>query len=182
MYPIGASLTCTSIRIIESVPRSKVYSLLFSLVLLLLPAGCNRGSLPSKIGEAAPDFTVTDSTTTVRLSSLRGKVVVLNFWATWCAPCLEELPSLIALQRRVPNVVVLAVSTDEDQAAYHQFVTDNHIDLLTVRDGKRESSALYGTFRYPETYIIDQHGILRRKFVGAQNWVSPEIVSYLQAL
>ena len=86
------------------------------------------------------------------------------------------------MQRRLPNVVVLAVSTDEDATAYRQFVTDNHIDLLTVRDGAKKSSAMYGTFRYPETYIIDQDGVLRRKFIGAQNWMSPEILSYLRAL
>jgi cytochrome c biogenesis protein CcmG/thiol:disulfide interchange protein DsbE len=108
--------------------------------------------------------------------------VVLNFWATWCPPCLQELPALIALQHRMPQVVVLAVSTDEDQDAYRQFVTENHMDFLTVRDGKQQSNALYGTFRYPETYIIDQRGILRRKFVGPQNWVSPEILGYLNGL
>ena len=64
--------------------------------------------------------------------------MVLNFWATWCPPCIEELPTLIAMQHRLPDVVVLAVSTDEDATAYRQFVTDNHIDLLTVRDAREE--------------------------------------------
>lgn len=151
-------------------------------MLVIPPAGCDRGSHPSQIGKPAPDFTVRDTSTTVRLSSLRGKVVVLNFWATWCPPCLEELPTLIALQRRVPEVVVLAVSTDEDEVAYRQFLAEHQMNLLSVRDGKQESNALYGTFRYPETYVIDRQGVLRRKFIGPQDWTSPEIVSYLKGL
>jgi cytochrome c biogenesis protein CcmG, thiol:disulfide interchange protein DsbE len=109
-------------------------------------------------------------------------VVVLNFWATWCAPCLQELPTLIALQRRLPQVAVLAVSTDKEEAPYREFLSEHPIDLLTVRDGNHVSSDLYGTIRFPETYIIDQRGILRRKFIGAQNWMNPEIISYLQGI
>ncbi len=172
--------TCV-IRIIETVHSLKLSTIVFVLFLGSV-VGCDRGSHPSQVGRRAPDFTVGDSDRKVSLDTYRGKVVVLNFWATWCPPCIEELPTLIAMQRRLPDVVVLAVSTDEDPAAYRQFVTDNHIDLMTVRDGAKKSSTLYGTFRYPETYIIDQNGVLRRKFIGAQNWMSPEILSYLRAL
>ena len=169
------------IRIIETVPSLRLSTIVFVLFLGSL-VGCDRGSHPSQVGQRAPDFTVSDSGRTVRLESFKGKVVVLNFWATWCAPCIEELPTLIAMQRRVPDVVVVAVSIDEDAAAYRQFITDNHIDLLTVRDAAKKSSKLYGTERYPETYIIDQDGVIRRRFIGAQNWMSPEILNYLRAL
>ncbi|HVJ07093.1 MAG TPA: TlpA disulfide reductase family protein [Acidisarcina sp.] len=163
--------------------RSRKFStILFALALLIPLAGCDRGSHPSQIGKKAPDFTVTDATKTVRLSSYRGKVVVLNFWATWCPPCLAELPTLITLQQRLPEVVVLAVSTDQDESAYNQFLAEHKMDMVTVRDGKQETNRLYGTVRFPETYVIDRRGILRRKFVGAQNWTSPEIVSYLKGL
>ena len=169
------------IRIIETVPSLRLSTIVFVLLLGSL-VGCDRGSHPSQVGQRAPDFTVSDSGRTVRLDSFKGKVVVLNFWATWCAPCIEELPTLIAMQRRVPDVVVVAVSIDEDAAAYRQFITDNHIDLLTVRDAAKKSSKLYGTERYPETYVIDQDGVIRRRFIGAQNWMSPEILNYLRAL
>ncbi len=155
---------------------------------LLLPAlalfigGCDRGSTPRQTGRVAPDFTVSDGSRTVHLADYRGKVVVLNFWATWCAPCIEELPSLTAMQRALPQVQVLAVSTDGDSAAYRSFLSENKVGLLTVEDSARRSSALYGTFRYPETYVIDQHGILRRKFIGAQDWTNPEILAYLRRL
>jgi cytochrome c biogenesis protein CcmG/thiol:disulfide interchange protein DsbE len=168
----------------EAVTRA---TLPLALLLLIMPpavllGGCDRGSHPRQPGRTAPDFTVSDGVRTVHLADYRGKVVVLNFWATWCAPCIEELPSLTAMQQRLPQVQVLAVSTDEDTAAYRSFLQENKIGLLTVEDPARRSSALYGTYRYPETYVIDQHGIIRRKFIGAQDWTSPEILDYLRRL
>jgi cytochrome c biogenesis protein CcmG, thiol:disulfide interchange protein DsbE len=81
-----------------------------------------------------------------------------------------------------PKITVLAVSTDEDETAYHNFLRKYGIDFLTVRDPKRKSADLYGTTGQPETFIIDANGKLRRKFIGAVNWTSPEIVDYLQKL
>jgi peroxiredoxin len=150
--------------------------------LLLLPLGCDRGAHPTQISRPAPDFTVSDSKTTVHLASYRGRVVLLNFWATWCGPCREELPSLIALQHKMPQVQVLAVSVDEDEASYRKFVTDHHVNLLTVRDTDQKAAEKYSTEQYPETYVIDRNGMIRRKFIGAQDWNSPEIAQYLQSL
>ncbi len=148
----------------------------------LLLCGCDRNSAPSQIGRAAPVFHVSDGRTSVDLASLRGRVVVLNFWASWCAPCLEELPSLEALHHQLPQVVVLAVSTDDDSVAYQTFLQRNHVDLLTVDDAAQSSNALYGTFRYPETYIIDKDGVVRRKLIGPQEFSSAEMVEYLRRL
>ncbi len=136
------------------------------------------------IGNAAPDFTVTDSERTVALKDLRGKVVVLNFWATWCPPCVEEMPSLVRMQRELKDkgVTVLAVSVDDDARQYHQFLDKNKVDLLTVRDPRQQSNELYGTFKFPETYIIDRQGVLRRKFIGAVDWTKPDVVEYLSKL
>jgi cytochrome c biogenesis protein CcmG/thiol:disulfide interchange protein DsbE len=148
----------------------------------LLLAGCDRGEHPGQIGTVAPTFAVSDGVQTADLSKLRGKVVVLNFWATWCGPCVEELPSLMEMQRRMPDVAVLAISTDEDDDVYRHFLKQHNVQLNTVRDGRQKVNALYGSFRYPETYVIDRQGILRRKFIGAQTWTSPEIMSYLAKL
>jgi thiol-disulfide isomerase/thioredoxin len=127
---------------------------------------------------------VQDSDRKLTLADHRGKVVVLNFWATWCPPCVEEMPSLVELQQRLKDkgVIVLAVSLDADEAAYHKFLKDHGVNLITVRDPDLKSSNLYGTFKYPETYIIDRSGILRRKFIGAVNWNDPEVVSFLEKL
>jgi peroxiredoxin len=79
-------------------------------------------------------------------------------------------------------VQVLAISTDDDPAAYQRFLVDHGVTLLTVRDAAQRSNSLYGTFRYPETYVIDKSGIIRRKFIGPQDWTSSEIVNYLKKL
>ena len=158
-------------------------SLLTALVTLTL-AGCYSGTRPPRIGTEAPNFTVQDSDRKLTLADYRGKVVVLNFWATWCPPCVEEMPSLVELQQRLKDkgVIVLAVSLDADEAAYHKFLKDHGVNLITVRDPDLKSSNLYGTFKYPETYIIDRSGILRRKFIGAVNWNDPEVMSFLEKL
>lgn len=110
--------------------------------------------------------------------------MVLNFWATWCPPCVEEMPSLVEMQRRMKDkgITVLAVSVDVDEKAYHQFLKDHGVDLTTVRDPSQKSANLYGTFKFPETYVIDREGKMRRKFIGAVEWTSPEIVEFLRKL
>jgi cytochrome c biogenesis protein CcmG, thiol:disulfide interchange protein DsbE len=153
-------------------------------LLILMLAGCYSGTKPAHIGAPAPDFTVQDSDRTVSLSDLRGKIVVLNFWATWCAPCVEEMPSLVRLQQKMQSkgIEVLAVSIDDDDSAYHKFLKNYKVDLLTVRDPGHKSANLYGSFKWPETYIIDRQGVVRRKFIGAQDWEGPEILDFLNKL
>jgi cytochrome c biogenesis protein CcmG, thiol:disulfide interchange protein DsbE len=156
----------------------------FSLWLLLLLPGCYSSSRPSHIGSLAPDFTVQDSERKVTLSQFRGNVVVLNFWATWCPPCVEELPSLVSMQNRMRDkgVIVLAVSIDVDPDSYHRFLKERNVNLVTVRDPQQSSSTLYGTFGWPETYIIDRQGVVRRKLIGAVDWDSREITEFLSRL
>jgi cytochrome c biogenesis protein CcmG, thiol:disulfide interchange protein DsbE len=152
--------------------------------LLLALAGCYSGTHPPRIGSGAPDFTVQDSDHTVSLSQFRGQVVVLNFWATWCPPCVQETPSLVRMQSRMKDkgVVVLAVSIDVDDAAYHKFLKDYSVNMVTVRDEAQKASSLYGTHGWPETYIIDRKGIIRRKFIGPVEWNSPEVTDFLSKL
>jgi cytochrome c biogenesis protein CcmG/thiol:disulfide interchange protein DsbE len=159
-------------------------SVVVACIQLLALSGCYSNSRPPRIGSAAPDFTVQDSQNKVALSQLHGQVVVLNFWATWCAPCVEEIPSLIEMQRRMKTkgVTVLAVSVDVDESAYKQFVKDHNVNVMTVRDPSGKSNGLYGTFKFPETYVIDRNGVMRRKFIGAVDWTQPEITEFLSKL
>jgi cytochrome c biogenesis protein CcmG, thiol:disulfide interchange protein DsbE len=158
----------------------KLVSILVAAALMSF-SGCTGNTAPAKIGTVAPDFTVQDADRKVTLSELRGKTVVLNFWASWCGPCIEETPSLVAMARKMRdhNVVVLAVSIDDDDAAYHKFIKDQGMDMLTVRDADKKSNDLYGTHVFPETYIIDRNGVLRRKVIGGMDWTAQEMTEYL---
>ena len=162
--------------------RAIFRSAALSLTLALF-SGCNRGTYPTDIGTPAPNFTIRDGSQTVTLSQYRGKIVILNFWASWCSYCAAEWPSLEQLQQQIPNSVVLAVAFDSDPSDYQQYVAENHLHNMTViLDPTDKSNLAFGTTRPPETYIIDRKGIIRRKFIGAQDWNTPEIQDYLRSL
>ena len=162
--------------IIAGCDATASFSSALLVCLLAALSGCYSGSRPARIGSSAPDFTAQDSQNKVTLSQFRGQVVVLNFWATWCPPCVEELPSLVDMQRRMKDkgVTVVAVSVDVDGNAYQQFVKSHNVNLLTVRDPDQKSNALYGTSKFPETYMIDRNGVIRRKFIGAVDWTAAD--------
>lgn len=151
------------------------------LAALFLP---DRRSEPPPAGQPAPDFNFTGEGGPRRLSELRGQVVVLNFWATWCPPCVEEMPSLERLHRKLASrgVVVLGVSVDTDAVAYEKFLRDFHITFLNFRDPGGHIPLRYGTTMFPETYIIDRDGRVARKIIGPHQWDNPEILSYLTHL
>jgi len=138
----------------------------------------------SVAGKRAENFAMDLDGKSEHLSDLRGKVVVLNFWASWCGPCVEETPSLIALQQRIAarNGVVLGVSVDEDPNAYEKFVRDQHLNYPTYRDPSKKIATDYGTSMWPETYIIDRKGVIVRKIIGPQDWNSSELLSYFDAI
>jgi cytochrome c biogenesis protein CcmG/thiol:disulfide interchange protein DsbE len=158
--------------------------LFLALVAILVLNACNRGSRPPRVGTPAKDFTVVDSDRSVSLNQFRGQVLVLNFWATWCTPCSQELPSMMNMQDRLKprGVTVLGVSIDVDNDAYHRFLKQRSVNFLTVRDPEQKVAELYGTSGWPETYVIDREGILRRKFIGPINWDSPEVIQFLSKL
>src|SRR6266496_6357477 len=110
------------------------------LIAALTTTACYHGSKPSGIGGPAPDFTIQDPDRTVSLNQFHGKIVVLNFWATWCPPCVEELPSLEQMQKDLGDkgVVVLGVSVDDSADDYHKFLKDHNVDFLTVRDPEQQ--------------------------------------------
>jgi len=153
------------------------------LLILFASPSYNQGE-PSLAGSTAKPFSFVEDGKAMQLSDLRGKVVVLNFWATWCPPCVEETPSLIALQREIApkGGMVLGISVDDDAQAYAQFVQANGIDFPTFRDPTKKIPESYGTSMYPDTYIIDRQGKIARKLVGAQDWTSPEMTAYFNTL
>jgi cytochrome c biogenesis protein CcmG/thiol:disulfide interchange protein DsbE len=155
----------------------------FLAAVLAVCVGCNDQPKLRLIGAHAPDFTVQDSDRKVSLHDYRGKIVVLNFWSPHCAPCIAEMPSLVQLQKRMGDkITVVGVAVDATNDEYHAFLQKHGIDFLTVLDSAKDSYNLYGATGYPETTIIDRDGMVRRKFVLAENWTSPEIVEYLRKL
>ncbi len=155
---------------------------LSALLPLALMSACDRGAHPSQPGHPAPDFNVSDGLTSIHLADYRGKVVLLNFWWSECEPCIIELPSLLELHRDEPDLAILAVSIDDDAGSYTRFLERRHVNLITVRDPNQSAAKLFHTDQWPETYVIDRNGVIRRKFIGAQDWTSPEIRTYLNSL
>ena len=158
-------------------------------IILVFALPSYRQGEASVAGKTAEDFAFELDGKPSHLSDLRGKVVVLNFWGSWCGPCVEEMPSLDRLQRRIAsrNGVVLGVAADEDPAAFQKFLRDQAVTFPTYRDpatkDNRSPIALsYGSSMVPETYIIDRHGRIARKIIGPQQWDSPDILAYLDAI
>ena len=134
-------------------------------------------------GDKAPDFSLTtDTGRTVSVRNFGGKLLLLNFWASWCPPCVEETPSLSAMAQEFANkgVVVLGVSVDQNPEAYQRFLQNFHPAFLTARDLKIHED--YGTFIYPETYIIDASGHVVRKYAEALNWMDPKMIAEINSL
>jgi len=158
--------------------------LVINLLICVLLLGCYGGARPPRIGQAAPQFTVQDADRTISLSQFRGQVLVLNFWATFCPPCVDEMPSMISMAQNMKpkGVTVLGISIDVDANSYHRFLVDHAVNFLTVQDPEQKTATLYGTHGWPETYIIDRDGVVRRKFIGPVDWNSPEIRDFLNKL
>ncbi len=137
-----------------------------------------------KVGEEAPDFTLYSvDGRKVTLSSFRGRVVLLNFWATWCNPCKEEIPSLNSLSEimRGKNFVILAVSEDNRGAdAVIPFIRKFNVKFPVLLDPSRKVGTLYSIGGVPETFLIDTSGKIRYKFIGPKNWSSKEMVSFIE--
>jgi peroxiredoxin len=134
-------------------------------------------------GDDAPGFTIkADNGRTVTLPNFGGKILVLNFWATWCPPCVQETPSLsrFAATYAPKGVVVLGVSVDKDPKAYDNFLQKFKPEFLTARD--RDLHADYGTFMYPETYIIDTKGKVLKKLAEPADWMAPDVTRYIDSL
>jgi peroxiredoxin len=162
---------------------SPIALILVAAVLYVFAAPSYRQGEASIAGQRAKDFQLQIAGAS-RLADLRGKVVVLDFWASWCPPCLEEVQSLNRLQEAIESRggVVLGVSEDEDPAAYDKFLQDNHVVFRSYRDPTKKIKDSYGTVMIPETYLIDREGRLARKIVGAQDWQSPEIMGSIDVL
>jgi len=163
----------------DRVLRGAILVLTVALV-YVIAAGIHERVIAA--GDSAPEFTITaDNGHTVSMPNFGGKLLVLNFWASWCQPCAEETPSLSRFAQEYANkgVVVLAVSVDKDEKAYRAFLQKYQPQFMTARELKTHED--YGTFMYPETYIIDTSGKVVRKFVEPINWMAPDTLAFVNS-
>lgn len=158
--------------------------LLFLILLLCLPlfiAACGQGPV-ARVGKPAPDFDTIDMKGDIwSLSKHKGQVVFVNFWATWCAPCREEMPSMQRLYAKLPKdkFKMIALYNRDNSAVVKDFVAKLGITIPILDDENNIIGQRYGLTGLPETFIIDKQGVIREKFIGPAEWDSPEYVDML---
>jgi len=142
-----------------------------------------EGPQESRIGSQARDFSLPGRSGAVHLSDFRGKVVLLNFWATWCPPCVSEMPSLEALRKRMDGLdfQLLAVNVDDTGwEAVNSFLARVPVGMTILLDARGDVSSQYGTYQLPESYLIGRNGEILKKYVGPRDWMDPVIFSEIE--
>ena len=159
----------------------KIKFLILASCLALFITACGESPVAT-VGKQAPDFDTVDLKGDVwSLSKLKGQVVFLNFWATWCPPCREEMPSMERLYAKLPKekFEMIALFNKDDPAAVKNFVTKLGITFPILSDEYNFAGTKYGLTGLPETFIIDKQGVIQEKYIGPVEWDSPEIVDML---
>lgn len=165
-----------------------IFVRLLPLLLVLALTGCSREQTakPAIEGNPAPNFTLnTLDGKSVTLADLRGQVVLVNFWATWCPPCRAEIPSLMRLNATMVGKPfrMLCISIDDGGAvAVQQFFRSSGMMLPALLDTDKKAGLAYGITGVPETFVIDKGGVILKKVVGGMEWDQPEVVAYLNDL
>ena len=139
---------------------------------------------PALQGKDAPEFELPDAQgKKISLRSQRGHPVFVNFWATWCPPCAEEMPSMETLAAGLEgsDIRTLAVSVDDDWAAVKRFFNQG-TRLGVVLDPSRDVAKSFGTTQFPETYFVDAQGRVRHYFINKRDWSRPEVIACLESL
>lgn len=165
--------------------RRALAPVLLVLALVAIVVLSHRGEPRRRGPVVAPSTVLPDlAGKSVKLDDLRGKVVVLNLWATWCPPCVEEMPTLDALSKKMASrdLVVLAVAEDEDSSKVKPWIEQRKFELPVLLDARGQVGAYFGITGYPETFIIDRQGKVVHRHVGFRDWVEPGIVAALERL
>lgn len=155
-----------------------------AIALLALLGACDKPAAPLVVGEdkAFPELVLTDlKGTQVSTQAFRGKLLVLNVWASWCPPCRKEMPSLERLSKAVDDghIVVVGMSIDGDAKVARDFLSQNGITFRNFIDAEKKIADALGVHAYPETFLIAPDGKLVRKIMGEQDWSSPAMLQVL---
>jgi thiol-disulfide isomerase/thioredoxin len=141
---------------------------------------------PPAVGQTAPDFTLNDlGGQSFTLSALRGKVVIVNFWATWCPPCRAEMPSMELLHRELADegLVMLAVNIEkEGRQSVPRFLATGSHTFPVLLDDQEVVQKRYGVYKFPESFVIRKDGVIDDKVIGAIDWAHPQTITYFRDL
>jgi len=142
-----------------------------------------EGAKPISIGAQDVGFSLPDLKGEMH-SLPKGKVVLLNFWATWCPPCRKEVPSMVQAYEKLKDkgFDIVAVSVDKRADDVVKFVEEQKMSFTVLHDVDSKVAHQYRVFRYPETFIIDRNGVIRQHLTGAVEWMEPEFFNYLETL
>lgn len=143
---------------------------------------CGQRPKVAEVGKLAPDFTLVDRKgKTWTLSELKGQVVFINFWATWCPPCRDEMPSIQRLYTMMPqgNFKLLTILNKDAPANADSFAVKLGITIPILDDQANLIGPKYGLTGLPETFVVDKQGVLREKFIGPAQWDAPGVVQML---
>lgn len=176
----------TNIRAILFIPAAIIVLVVFIMLQNKTPSKLDVEPAPAKNGPAAPNFTLKDlEGRTVSLSDNRGKVVLVNIWATWCPPCVAETPSLNKLYKMMKdeNFALLAVSIDEGgKKDVEEFMKKKNLSFPVLLDPDGRVARLYGTTGVPESFIVRKDGTIDNKVVGGLDWTAPKVIEYFHKL
>ncbi len=160
--------------------------ILISIVLSCLVIQCQRNQKVAKVGDPIPDVTLIDTQgNKLRLSELKESVVFVNFWASWCPPCIEEIPSIESLFRNLsgkPKFKMITILYRDDVDRIIKSAREQGYTLPIYRDPDGFAAIQFGITGVPETFIIDKNGILRDKVIGPYTWDSPPVIDTLLKL
>jgi peroxiredoxin len=172
--------------------RTQVAFLVILILLVALGAGTallsrTKSTGPKIIaaGDQAPEFRLRSiDGKTVSLADHRGKVVLVHFWATWCPPCVEEIPTLERFSQQIfgTDIEVLAISVDDSADVLKTFLDKNRVHFPVLLDPGRATAGSYGTLKFPETYIVGRDGVVRYKVIGPKDWSVRENVETVRSL
>lgn len=157
-----------------------LYPIIFLLLIAMALAGCEKKQAPlgkAEFDKPSPKFSLQDTEgNRVELAALEGKVVFINFWATWCPPCRQEMPSILGLYRKMAGkpFVLVTILVNDDPANANAFYKTIGGSLPTLLDPNGAVGNAYGITGVPETFIIDKKGILRKKVIGGWEWDSAD--------
>lgn len=166
-------------------------ALAFVILGLAFVLGNRTRFTPLDVGSTAPDYHATTlAGDTLSLGALRGRVVVLNVWATWCAPCVREMPALQRLHEKLEaeGLSVVAVSVDADAPPFNgmsevrNFVAQHGLTFTILHDGTGAIYNIFDVSALPMTFVIDRNGRIKRKVLGPREWDTPELASEIRAL